>query len=538
MSIAVDARPLETGYHSPQPAARSPQLYWFPIIAGALVLAGTIAAMTPWPVGVFYDDGIYLILAKALATGEGYRYLNLPGHPAATHFPPAYPALLALLWKLAPEFPANTVVFKAANAALMGAAAAGLTHFARVRLAIPAPLAVVTVVVFSLSIPMLATATVLFSEPMMLALLAPALLLSERAVSGDGRASTVMGAAVLAGAVALVRSIGMPLVVATLLILMIRRRHASAGMYLAVVVTVLLPWQLWVAANGAQVPDIIGGSYGSYTGWVIDAYRERGLAFPLAVLGRNLGEMLRPLRALFATIPMVPAVMPLVGFTILIALGAVRTARQAPVLGWFLLGYLAIVLVWPYSPDRFLWGIWPLIGMLIAAGGVELHARARAPGRRRWQQHVALAAACLAAMPLASYTVYHLRGLSGRWWESAQRGSAESMMPLIAWTLRNTSPNDVLASDSDPLLHLYTGRLVVPSITWTAADYVALRATNQQTADLGVLLAEYRPRHLLLSSPSSFAAPAARTLVERRPPGLTLTSVLASGGAVFTPVDP
>lgn len=535
--ISTEGRSLAALFEAPS-AVRGPRWYWYPLIAGVLVLAGTIAAMTPWPVGVFYDDGIYLILAKSLATGEGFRYLNLPQHPAATHYPPGYPALLAVLWKLAPDFPANTVVFKAANAVLLGVAAAGLTYFARIRLTLPAPLAVLTVVVFSLSIPMLATATVLFSEPMMLALLAPALLLSERAVYGDDRVATVMGAALLAGSVTLVRTIGIPLVGATLLMLLIRRRPASAGMYLAVVVTVLLPWQLWVAANGAEVPAIIQGSYGSYLGWFLDAFRERGLAFPVAVAAKNLGEIVRPMRALFATIPMVPTLIPLIGFAALVVLGGMRTARKAPVLGWFLVGYLVIVLLWPYSPDRFLWGIWPLVGLIIAAGGRELFERARAAGRPRWHRHAAIVVAVLAAMSIGSYTVYHVRGLSGRWWESAQRGSAESMLPLIGWTLANTSATDVLASDSDPLLHLYTGRPVVPSITWTAADYVALRGTNQQTADLGVLLATYRPRHLLLSSPSSFAAPAARTLTERRPPGLTLTNVLASGGAIFTPVNP
>ena len=45
--------------------------------------------------------------ARALAQGAGYHYTNLPGAPAATHFPPGYPLMLAPLWWVAPTFPAN-----------------------------------------------------------------------------------------------------------------------------------------------------------------------------------------------------------------------------------------------------------------------------------------------------------------------------------------------------------------------------------------------------------------------------------------------
>jgi len=39
-------------------------------------------------VGVFYDDGFYLSLARSLAEGHGYRLLYLPGAPEAVHHPP------------------------------------------------------------------------------------------------------------------------------------------------------------------------------------------------------------------------------------------------------------------------------------------------------------------------------------------------------------------------------------------------------------------------------------------------------------------
>ena len=56
-----------------------------------LVLVVAILTVAPWPVGAFQDDAMYTVLAKSLAEGKGYRFLNLPGEPNATHFPPGYP---------------------------------------------------------------------------------------------------------------------------------------------------------------------------------------------------------------------------------------------------------------------------------------------------------------------------------------------------------------------------------------------------------------------------------------------------------------
>ena len=102
-------------------SARSEKLV--PVVVVIVVLLTAILSVTPWPVGAYEDDAIYTLLAKALASGEGYRMINLPGTPAATHYPPGYPFLLSLLWRVWPEFPDNVVVFKFANAVLLAAGA-------------------------------------------------------------------------------------------------------------------------------------------------------------------------------------------------------------------------------------------------------------------------------------------------------------------------------------------------------------------------------------------------------------------------------
>ena len=93
-------------------------------LVGALAVAAGVAAIDLRPVGVLHDDAMYVILARSLATGQGFRYLNLPGSPPATHFPPGYPALLAVISWFTPSFPANIAAFKLVKAA--GLVACGL----------------------------------------------------------------------------------------------------------------------------------------------------------------------------------------------------------------------------------------------------------------------------------------------------------------------------------------------------------------------------------------------------------------------------
>ena len=192
-------------------------------IVAAIALVIAIAAIPNWPAGVFQDDGIYVILGKALASGEGYRYLNLPGAPYATHYPPGYPLFLAALWKLAPEFPQNVAVFTFANAGLLALAAFGAFGFARNRLGLSALGAGAVAVAGTVSVPVLIFGVFVLSEPLFLALLLLVLPYAERqADEGTWREALFVGLA--GGALAMVRSTGMFVVPAFALVLLLRRR--------------------------------------------------------------------------------------------------------------------------------------------------------------------------------------------------------------------------------------------------------------------------------------------------------------------------
>ena len=149
---------------------------WLWAAAAGLLVAAVTAALTPYGalVGGFYDDGIYLALARGVAEGGGYRLPFLPGAPPGVHYPPLYPGLLAAIWGAWPGFPANLVAMRAANAVLLGGFVVAAARYLGARAAVPAPVAALLVAATATALPVLAVATALFSEPLFLVLLVAA----------------------------------------------------------------------------------------------------------------------------------------------------------------------------------------------------------------------------------------------------------------------------------------------------------------------------------------------------------------------------
>jgi hypothetical protein len=73
----------------------------------ALVTLLQLPALTSPFSGGFHDDGVYLVTARALAEGNGYRIESLPDGLAQTKYPVVFPALLAAVWSFYPSFPDN-----------------------------------------------------------------------------------------------------------------------------------------------------------------------------------------------------------------------------------------------------------------------------------------------------------------------------------------------------------------------------------------------------------------------------------------------
>lgn len=468
-----------------------------PIGLMAVVLLVAMLTITPWPVGAFQDDAIYTILAKALATGEGYRMINLPGAPHATHYPPGYPAFLAVLWKLAPSFPDNIVVFKFANAGWLSLAALGAYRYGRAQMGWGAAFAAAAAAAGTVAIVVLLVTGVVLSEPMFMALLFPSLLLAERAARG-GSVSLAVAAGLMCGALALVRTLGAVIVPAACLVMLYRRHYRSAAACFAAAALLLVPWQMWLNAWQHEIPPVLMGKYGAYGPWMAEGYREGGLGFARGVFVANLQSLDRFLNYAFMPVSaVVPRAIAFVWVCVLLVAGLGVLVRRATVTALFLMAYAAVVMLWPFEPDRFVLALWPLLTICGVAGVLRMVAWRPGVAAGRAVRGGALA---LTAVIGAGFLAYNVRGYSGRWWASVQRDAGQRAKPIAEWVAASTDLNDVLMTDDDLLVYLYTGRRGMPTSTFLPRERVLPLTDAEHVEAVRTMIDTYAPRYYITTS--------------------------------------
>ncbi|OYV71584.1 MAG: hypothetical protein B7Z72_06610, partial [Gemmatimonadetes bacterium 21-71-4] len=470
-----------------------------PLIVAIAVCALAIWAGRPYAVGVYHDDGVYVILAKALATGRGYRYLHLPGAPVAGHYPPAYPALLAMLWRVVPHFPANVRLFLLVNAVLLGVVTWYVQRVARRMLGWSDAAAAAVAIVGTATFPLLLLSGLVLSETLFLACLMPALVAAERVVAHrDDRSADATRRALwfglAAGLVALVRTNGLALAVAVVGLLVVRRRWRTAALSVLGVAAIVTPWQLWVALHAGALPPELQGAYGSYVDWFATGLRAAGPPVLTGTLMKNVSEI----GALFADrwslsgIPTIRTATALLAGTVFVA-GAGRVGRRLPATVAFAGVYLLVVLLWPFTPWRFVYAVWPVI-VLCMAGAVEWAARTRS----RLGRTVGFAAvAMLFVGGCRAETLAYIN----RSWRSGTDQATIVIAPLIRWVSSHTAPTDVVAADGEQVVYLATGRVAVPVAPFTAAEYVSPRTVAMNAASIAGLLRDTRPDYLVTIAP-------------------------------------
>lgn len=501
-----------------------------PLLAAAITLAITVAIVSPYPVGIFHDDGVYLILARSIANGDGYRYLHLPGAPIAAHYPPAYPIFLALLSKVGPSLNANVTVLLLANAALLGVATWALARFVNETLAWPPLAASVLALAGALSLPLVFLACLVLSEVLFLALLIPLLAVCERTVARERRRARLFALGAMVGALALVRAHGVVLTFALLLVFAMRREWRRAAFVMAGVVVVLAPWQLWVAAHAGDIAPALKGSYGSYLRWFAEGLKDGGLPLLAKTVVRNVSEIAGIFADRFAPWPpgfwrvFLVAIVALFG-----VLGAARLRRRAPVTLAFVAAYLAVTLVWPYAPWRFVWAIWPLLLLLVVEGaiGAVRWEPARLPSLVRLPPAAAVAVLLIGALR-AELAAYRTRA-----WSLPIRDATRHIAPEMRWISHNARPHETVIADAEPLVYLFADRRAVPPVAFTAREYVAPRGLAADTAALASIVRLSSARFVVTIVPTTIAA--ARALATPAPGrGFLLRQADAiDGGAVF-----
>ena len=415
--------------------------------------------------GERHDDGLYYVSAQSLAEGH-YRIESLPGKPAQTKYPPLYPWLLSLAWRVNPAFPQNLPI------------AAGLTW-----LALPALLGALwlyyprigisgwrlwlLLALLAVNPYILLFSTTLFSELWFTALLIGVLLLVEHAVEPGISPAFAAAAGVLAGLAYLTRTAGIVLFLTGIVYLWARRERAKALWFGAGMLPLVASWMVWVRLHQLHTNDESLVYYVDYVkGWS-DNVHLNNLHL---VLWKNIDALLWGLGSLILPKVTDSLFLKILADVIAVAMisGIVRMARKGRALHYagFAAGTACMLVIWHFPPnERFSLPLAPLAfaGLLTEMEHFSAMTRTSLRHRDRSQRVAAAVMAGLVAVIAAGSLALQLY-VSGVFLDETARGQRAHNLEQAgdyAWIREHLPPDAALIAYDDPVLYLYTGRLAL-----------------------------------------------------------------------------
>jgi hypothetical protein len=181
--------------------------------------------------------------------------------------------------------------------------------------------------------------------------------------------------------------------------------------------------------------------------------------------------------------------------------------------------------LWPFTPIRFLWAIWPLLVLMPVLG--VLQALAWRPTRRvlRAVRYLALVCACAVAV---GYGRFNVNAYRGRWWSSIALSNAQVARPLVRWVAANTPPNAIVASEVESMMYLYAGRQAVPVSKFTVFDYFRSPTESESARALRDIMHAY-PVSVIAVAPGDSLRASLRALSSGPSPELVLRDTVPNG---------
>ena len=446
--------------------------------AGLLALAVYVLRLDV-VVGQYVDDAWYVLLAQAIASGQGYHLISAPTPELAAILPaapPGFPLVLALVMAAAPAFPANVLALKIVSVlAMIGVGVLSAVYYRDRSLPAPFAIALALVVVITPAFVFFATSTVM-SEPLFtLAELAAIVLV--------GRRRPVLGG-LAAAAAALVRSAGLPILVAVTVWYLVRRERRAAVLFLSTAVVALLPWMIYASAYATPVDVRLqhGGAHVSTYAeqfWMRRAGESQGgrisaselparvLSGLVDVFGRDTGAIVMPelYRAPIesgeetlsvggrrgdlsqGSMGNTVGTMVVSGLLSVLAIAGciARWRRGAGAADWFVPIALLPVIFFPHWAYRLVLPLTPfLYGYLV--DGVQALTAA-------WARVLRIALLCLIGLHLADHAMYRIQ-IDNAVWLADARETAQ----VTDWMQRELTGPGAVASTNPALIFLRTGR--------------------------------------------------------------------------------
>lgn len=459
-------------------------------------------------VGLFKDDGWYVVLAKSLASGHGYNMINLPQHSGLYFYPPLFPLLLSLLYRLSPEFPANVWLLKSLSIASMMAAGFLVFQLFNRHDRLPRFLAYLVAFATVAAPPFvfLATSSVM-SECFFSALCFATLLALERWQLEQQEAPDwrkVIIVAVLTSACYLTRTIGIALVATVVVTFFARRRFKALCLFAVTIAFCVAPWNLYkhFFALRSSGPSVVAETYSAQF-WDRRASSKAkitvrdlpGRVWQLStvIAGDDVGGTLIPslyrspcesgkeVIDMTSVIPRIsgnaigesPGSMGLAPagqiisacFALLLLIGSFRAAKHGLRCSELFCGLsLILIVLWPWNPMRFLVPLLPFFLYFLVLGIGAVHKFiVRNVGSLSisdpWRAS-RIAIVCILGFFVydnAMYIVAKHKNPETLQYPKWLR-DFNSFQQAASWVRDHTADNEVITSDNLPATYLYTQR--------------------------------------------------------------------------------
>ena len=438
----------------------------------SLVLAGFLALLAlrggSVRFGRFHDDAIYMVAGQAMAADGSLTLPSLPGAPDQTKYPPGYPALLALVWRIQPSFPANVSLATALSALFAaGALTVAFLHLRRWQ-GVGSAVALAAVAWSACQETLLLVSAAALSEAPFVFLALTALWLAD---SDKPRGPYAAAAAV--GLAILTRSVGVAVAAGIALGYLWRRDLPALARFSAGTAPFALALFAVKARLSPTVPADAPEGYRQTLLYYLDYVGFWRLSVPdwetlLGLLSRNLASLAEAPAALTAGSAPEGALGAL-GWIVLsaaIVSGLIRQARadRWRATHWALALHLPIVVLWNYEiADRLL-----LLFLPYFAVGLWLEGRHGFEGFRRTVKASGPAAdraiSAVALALLLAVGAYLAQRTATTQLDAIRRPAAsyqEKYREIHAWVREAASPDARFIAIDDAFLYLHTGRQAI-----------------------------------------------------------------------------
>jgi hypothetical protein len=411
--------------------------------------------------GAFHDDAVYWTSAQALAQTQRYEIPYLPDHPAQVKYPPLYPAVLAPIWWIYPNFPENLRAASVVQWLFLPLLVwlAWLT-FRRLGFA-KVPSFAMTLLVAMSPITIVYSTSLMTEVPFAAAALATLLV-----VESNGRLTSrrALLAGILAAGTFLIRTNGIVLAATVCLLLLLGRQWRNAAWFTAPAAAAFLGWQWWCGQNALPLDDEVAVYYGGYVRFLLHTLSWQDLP---ARMFLNSTSLMESIGTLILYPPRTNVFIRMVCWVIAagaISGGLLLFRRGQRHYAAFAAAFLLVLVIWPFPPGpRFVYPLLPLAlaGLavrLTVIGSLAVESLRRRNSTDRIAGAITVASICALIVACFAGSLHALAGEIPR--SLSEREQQRSRMERVySWIRHYTPERSVFAAYDDGLLYAYTGRV-------------------------------------------------------------------------------